>query len=114
MRPIPNLASPTKPAAWVFGYMHAHAAQDPTIRKYWPEGSHKDLDPVGPSPLLIHLDQLRQLQPKWMEFSLGLRSSSEAEAVMQGWVQEMWGYSIAAASFGIKHRLVTELQIEAR
>jgi len=32
---------------------------------------------------------------------------------MQGWVQEMWGYTIAAASVGIKHRLVHELQVEA-
>ena len=32
---------------------------------------------------------------------------------MQGWVQEMWGYSIAAASVGIKHRLVRDMQTEA-
>ena len=31
---------------------------------------------------------------------------------MQGWVQEMWGYSIAAASVGIKHRLVRDFQVE--
>ena len=48
-----------------------------------------------------------------MEFSLGLRSNKEAESVMQGWVQEMWGYSIAAASVGVSHRLVREMQIEA-
>ena len=32
---------------------------------------------------------------------------------MQGWVQEMWGYSIAAASVGIKHNVMRELQTEA-
>ena len=32
---------------------------------------------------------------------------------MQGWVQEMWGYSIAAASVGITHRLVKEMMVEA-
>ena len=31
---------------------------------------------------------------------------------MQGWVQEMWGYSIAAASLGVKHRLVRNFQVE--
>jgi len=113
MRPMPNLATETTPAAWVFGYMHANPSQDRIIRQYWPEGSSRSLDPVGPSPLLIHVDQLRTLAPKWMDFSLGLRATSEAESVMQGWVQEMWGYSIAAASLGIKHRLVHEMQIEA-
>jgi len=113
MRPMPNLATETTPAAWVFGYMHANPSQDRIIQQYWPEGSSRSLDPVGPSPLLIHVDQLRTLAPKWMDFSLGLRATSEAESVMQGWVQEMWGYSIAAASLGIKHRLVHEMQIEA-
>ena len=47
-----------------------------------------------------------------LDFSLDLRSNSEAEAVIQGWVQEMWGYSIAAASLGIKHKLVFDFQVE--
>ena len=68
---------------------------------------------VGPSPLLIHLEQLRLVAQKWMDFSFGLRSNGDAEAVMQGWVQEMWGYSIAAASLGIRHTLVHKLQTEA-
>ena len=33
--------------------------------------------------------------------------------VMQGWVQEMWGYSIAAASLGIVHTLVRNFQVLA-
>ena len=39
MKPIPNLATPTMPAAWVFGYMHGHRGQDAIVHKYWPEGS---------------------------------------------------------------------------
>ena len=60
--------------------------------------------------VLIHLDQLSQLYQKWLDFSLDLRSNRDAEAVIQGWVQEMWGYSIAAASLGIKHKLIEEFQ----
>jgi len=112
MQPIPNLATRTTPAAFTFGYMHAHASQDWVIQRYWPEGSSASLDPVGPSPLLIHLDQLRAIAPRWLNFSLGLRSNADAERVMQGWVQEMWGYSIAAASLGVKHRLVRNFQVE--
>jgi hypothetical protein len=113
MRPMPNLATASAPAGWDFGYMHAHAAQDRIIQKYWPEGDYSKLDPVGPSPVLIHLDQLEKLTPRWLDFSFGLRSNSEAESVMQGWVQEMWGYSIAAASVGIKHSVLRDMQVEA-
>ena len=81
--------------------------------RYWPEGDSEKLQPVGPSPLLIHIEQLEKLAPRWMEFSLGLRSNSDAERVMQGWVQEMWGYSIAAASVGVRHTLVRDMQVEA-
>ena len=112
MRPIPNLATESTPAAFVFGYMHGHKSQDGIVRRYWPEGSGAKLDPVGPSPLLIHLDQLRRVTPRYLNFSFGLRSNSDAERVMQGWVQEMWAYTIAAASVGITHRLVRDFQVE--
>ena len=112
MRPIPNLATESTPAAFVFGYMFPNAQQDHIIKRYWPEGSYKDVQPVGPSPVLIHREQLRKIYRKWLDFSLGLRSNGDAEKVIQGWVQEMWGYSIAAASVGVKHRLVEEFQVE--
>ena len=47
MKPLPNLATAEKPAAWIFGYMHAHTRQDGIIRTYWPEGDSSKLDPVG-------------------------------------------------------------------
>ena len=52
------------------------------------------------------------MHTRWLDYSLGLRSNSDAERVIQGWVQEMWGYSIAAASLGIKHKLVGDFQVE--
>ena len=111
MQPIPNLATESTPAAFVFGYMHAHSGQNAIIKKYWPEGDASGLQPVGPSPVIVHVDTLRKLTPRWLEFSLGLRSNGDAERVMQGW-QEMWGYSIACGSLGIRHRLVNNFQVE--
>ena len=73
MRPIPNLATPTTPAAFVFGYMYPQRSQEWVIRKYWPEGTYDKVQPVGPSPVLIHLDQLQRLYQKWLDFSLDLR-----------------------------------------
>ena len=112
MQPIPNLATESTPAAFVFGYMHAHSGQNAIIKKYWPEGDASGLQPVGPSPVIVHVDTLRKLTPRWLEFSLGLRSNGDAERVMQGWVQEMWGYAIACGSLGIRHRLVNNFQVE--
>ena len=96
---------------------------------------------MGPSPLLIHREQLQRVAKRWLDWSLDLRSNGEAEKVIQGWVQarcspassaastasaastppqtppprplqEMWGYSIAAASLGIKHKLIRDFQVE--
>ena len=56
------------------------------------------------------MSQLEKLTPRWLEFSLGLRATKEAESVIQGWVQEMWGYAIAAASHGIVHSVHKDFQ----
>jgi hypothetical protein len=69
------------------------------------------VQPVGPSPVIIHLDQLQKVYQKWLDFSMDLRSNADAEKDIQGWVQEMWGYSIAAASLGIRHKLVENFQV---
>ena len=36
----------------------------------------------GPSPVLIHLDQLRQLTPGWMQLSFDLKRDAEADKVL--------------------------------
>jgi hypothetical protein len=48
----------------------------------------------------------------WLSISIDLRSNDKAESVIQGWVQEMWGYSIAAAKHGIVHKELHEFQVE--
>ena len=68
----------------------------------------------NPVPFRLLLDQLAKLYQRWLDFSMGLRSNGDAERVMQGWVQEMWGYSIAAASVGIKHTVLREFQRTVR
>ena len=49
------------------------------------------VDPCGPSPLLIHLPQLRRLTPEWLKLSFDLKRDPQADKVF-GWVLEMWGY----------------------
>ena len=46
-----------------------------------------------------------QVTPLWHEFTRKIMADPEA-VLHLGWVREMWGYCIAAASLGIKHRVM--------
>ena len=67
-------------------------------------------DPVGPSPVIIHVSQLRQVVKPWYEFTQKICADREAVQAL-GWVREMWGYAIATASLGIKHRVLDSFQV---
>ena len=60
LRPLPNLATPTVPAAFNFGYMVAWG-QAKIVDKFVP-GLGGKTDPVGPSPVIIHVDQLKKVR----------------------------------------------------
>jgi len=111
-RPLVNLATLSSPAAYVFGYMHASHRTDWVVKKYWPEGSFKQVQPIGPSPAIITKAQLALFVDDWMDISVDLRSNADAEKCIQGWVQEMWGYSIGAAKHNVTHKLVRDFQAE--
>ena len=73
MKPMPNLATPTEAAAHAFGYMHAGAHHQKVIELCDPSGSWRDLQPVGPSPLIIKMSDLERVTPRWLEYSYKLR-----------------------------------------
>ena len=140
MKPLPNLATHDVAAAHSFGYMHASSRHDHVVKLCWPEGDHTTLSPVGPSPVIISLANLQkvaqksldcsaratfpvhtprnssflysQVAQKWLDCSYTLRGSPEPAKIIQDWVLEMWGWSIAAASMGVKHKIVPSFQIE--
>lgn len=109
LRPLPNLATPTTPAAFDFGYMVAWG-QAKIVDKFVP-GLGGKTDPVGPSPVIIHKAQLLQMARPWNEFTKKICRDSEAVQAL-GWVREMWGWAIAAGSLGIKHRVLPAFQYE--
>lgn len=55
---------------------------------------------------------LERVTPRWLEYSYKLRADKMPATLIQDWVLEMWGYAIAAASLGIRHRIVPSFQIE--
>jgi hypothetical protein len=80
------------------------------VKRYY-DGNHLSVQPVGPSPAFVHVDNLKKLTPLWYDLSVELKHDSAADRAF-GWVLEMWGYSIACARVGIKHYVWQQLQIE--
>lgn len=115
MQPLPNL-SPHKqrPAAFTFSYMIPNPGFASMIQRFWPEGGadgYKKIPPIGPSPMIIHKDILRDVADEYYEMSKKLKMDGEADSKL-GWVIEMWGFAIAAAKRGISFELVRNFQIE--
>ena len=109
LRPLPNLATPTVPAAFNFGYMVAWGQASVVDR--FVKGLGGKTDPVGPSPVMIHVEQLARVVEPWHQFTLRIMRDPEAVQHL-GWVREMWGYCIAAGSLGIRHRVLDAFQFE--
>ena len=78
----------------------------------WKGGSWSKLQPVGPSPLIITLSNLKKVAERWLEYSYILRADPMPKRLIQDWVLEMWGWSIAAASVGVRHKIVPSFQTE--
>ena len=102
MRVLPNTATPTNAIAYPFHYMNPNRDENTRslVRRF--AGSDevaKRVQQVGPSPLLVHADALRQLVKPWHELSFRLKRDPAADAEF-GWMLEMWGYSIGAALAG--------------
>ncbi|EOD38613.1 hypothetical protein EMIHUDRAFT_109293 [Emiliania huxleyi CCMP1516] len=106
LRPPRNRATEASPVAFGFYYMtYKYDARKlgPVIRR-WHDPD--DVDPVGPSPLIVHKAQLRGLiEPWWRRavaerLCLELKRDREADQAL-GWVLEMWAYTLAAARTGV-------------
>ncbi|KAK3252117.1 hypothetical protein CYMTET_29069 [Cymbomonas tetramitiformis] len=111
LRDIPNLATPDTPVGYPFGYMRPSPSYDAYVKKLWPNGSWNMTQQIGPSPLIIYKDLLVKVAEPWSDFAKQLKADPGTSRVF-GWVLEMWGYAIAAASVGIRHKLIAEFQCE--
>ncbi|KAL3924150.1 MAG: hypothetical protein SGPRY_004000 [Prymnesium sp.] len=111
MKPLKNLATDDTPVAFGFGYMFCSQHHQSTIDKHSPGTSWRDVQNVGPSPLMISKEQLEKVTGLWYNLSLSLKRDPVADRRF-GWVLEMWGYSIAAASLHINHRVLGQFQVE--
>ena len=107
----PNRATPQLNVAFFFPYMSPVPSQQASVVKRYYNGNHLDVQPVGGSPAIMHVANLRKLAPLWFELSVKLKADRKADQIF-GWVLEMWGYSIACAQLGVKHFVWQRLQVE--
>ena len=114
LQPIPNKAERGSPMAYIFGYMGPNPSHAQAIYRVWPEGGQdgfKSVQSIGPSPIIIHKDDLVNVSQPWNDISVKLKLDREADSKL-GWVIEMWGYAIAAASIKLKHQEYRDFQVE--
>jgi hypothetical protein len=114
---IPNPADLGSPAAYVFNYMGVNPAFEQIIHRVWSVGgasepaNFRTVQPIGPSPVIIHKRDLEKVAPVWHETAKALKQNPEADSKL-GWVIEMWGYAVASASIGLRHQLFNDFQVE--
>ena len=98
LQDIPNRATPRLNVAFFFPYMSPVPAPQAAVVKRYYDGDHLAVQPVGPSPAIMHVDTLRRLAPVWYDLSVELKADRAADAAF-GWVLEMWGYMAKVASW---------------
>jgi hypothetical protein len=97
--PPPLWATRAKPAAFPFFYIEPAAeANAEILKRYNPAGVPLErFAPVGNSPVMIAKEALAPLLPLWANLSIAVKRDTDADRAW-GWVQEMYAFSIAAAT----------------
>ena len=106
LKPMPNLMQNKKPAAFPFFYI------EPTKEKFLPITERfvgkletveekSQIAPIGSSPTMMTLDDMRKVFPVW--FNLSIAVHNDKEAVKEwGWVQEMYAFTLSMYKAGIR------------
>eukprot|EP00198_Chlamydomonas_reinhardtii_P000268 XP_001689603.1 predicted protein [Chlamydomonas reinhardtii] len=106
LRPMPNFMKGNAPAAFPFFYIEPSKAENVHItKKFTGEITQKQLEeiaPIGNSPTFMTFEDMKKVMPTWMNVSIAVFKDQEANSVW-GWVQEMYGFTIALWLNGIKH-----------
>ena len=106
LKPMPNLMDGEDPAAFPFFYI------EPTTEKNLPitekfTGKLETLEqksrlfPIGNSPTLLSMKDMRKIVPLWYNISLAVHNDEEA-AKEWGWIQEMYAFTISMYLAGIE------------
>ena len=113
VKPMPLLANKERAAAFPFSYVTPNDAKyRGIVRRFNAAGAPpEDFAPIGNSPVMISVDQLREVVPVWHDLAVRMKKDEEANAAF-GWVVEMWAYSIASAQVGVRYDLHPEMMLQ--
>ena len=98
LKPVPNWATPTRPAAYPFHYMVFDDKVD-LFKKYNKRSrpvDPKNLYPTGSSPTIMHKRQLKEISQLWPQLTAEMFRDEVARQQL-GWVLEMYTFVFAAA-----------------
>jgi hypothetical protein len=111
--PPPLLATRDKAVAFPFFYIAPNDPKfAPIVERFNEVRAPKEaFKPIGSSPVMIHLDALKRVVPKWHELAVAMKRDKEADAAF-GWVVEMWAYSIASAQVGVVHETIKHFMLQ--
>ena len=80
LQDIPNRATPSLNVAFFFPYMSPVPAPQAAVVKRYYDGDHLAVQPVGPSPAIMHVDTLKKLAPIWYDLSVELKHAHAPHA----------------------------------
>ncbi|EFN56305.1 hypothetical protein CHLNCDRAFT_22296, partial [Chlorella variabilis] len=114
IRPPPLWATPERPAAFPFFYIEPVRFKN-IIDRFNPKGVPiTEFDTIGNSPVQIYKKTFGALADSWFRLAIQIKNDTEADREF-GWVQEMYAYSIAAATTldkPVRHQLHVEMQLQ--
>ena len=114
MKAMPNFATVKTPIAYPFSYMTNMPENFlPMVQTVCPSiKSLSKVQPIGPSPAIIHKDMLKRIIPEWYRISIELKTHRAGYGDQLGWILEMYAFSISCACLGIEFKLLPKFQIE--
>ncbi|QDZ18669.1 hypothetical protein HOP50_02g11720 [Chloropicon primus] len=114
MRPIENLATAKTPVAYPFSYMKQMPKELlKMVRSVCPSIKRiSQVQPIGPSPSIIHKAMLKRIIPEWYRISIELKTHQDQYGDKLGWILEMYAFAISAACLDIKFKVLEEFQVE--
>ena len=94
-------------------YMNVNLPASQTVlSRHCNRGARELVQPIGIYVMVSKTD-LAELASRWLHKTIEIKNDPICRAALpdDGWISDMWGYSIAAAELGIRHRIINFSQV---
>lgn len=106
LKPLPNMMKGENPAAFPFFYIEPTKEEyinitEKFVGKLESVEQKAQLYPIGSSPTMLSLKDMKKIVPIWYNISLAVHEDDEAVKAW-GWVQEMYAFTMSMYLAGVK------------